>query len=60
VAPGDTRAFAEAAARVALDVELRHSLGDAARQRAARFTADAMVDGTQAVYDRLLGWNGNR
>jgi glycosyltransferase involved in cell wall biosynthesis len=60
VAPGDTRAFAEAAARVALDVELRHSLGDAARQRAARFTADAMVDGTQAVYDRLLGSNGDR
>jgi glycosyltransferase involved in cell wall biosynthesis len=55
VPPNDTRAFAEAATRLALDANLRKSLGEAARRRASRFTADAMVDGTQSVYDRLLG-----
>jgi glycosyltransferase involved in cell wall biosynthesis len=60
VPPRDTKAFADAATRLAEDRELRTSLGAAARRRASRFTADAMVDGTQAVYDRLLGGNASR
>ncbi len=55
VPTGDVRAFAQAAASIASGVELRNALGSAARRRASRFSADAMIDGTQHVYERLVG-----
>jgi glycosyltransferase involved in cell wall biosynthesis len=55
VPPRDTGAFAGALTRLAEDPTLRASLGNGGRLRASRFDANSMVDGTQAVYDGLLG-----
>ena len=51
--PGDDRALAAALSDLAADADLRHSLGEAARVRAARYTAQAMADATLQIYGRL-------
>lgn len=53
VAPGDDAALAEAIAGLALDPEGRRAMGDAAALRARRYTADAMTQGTLALYRTL-------
>ncbi|WP_375457581.1 glycosyltransferase family 4 protein [uncultured Enterovirga sp.] len=54
VPPRDAGAFAAALANLVADPEARSRLGAAARDRAARYTADAMIDGTLAVYRAVL------
>lgn len=46
----DAPAFASALAALASQEGLRDAYGEASRRRAARFTIDAMVDGTLAAY----------
>jgi glycosyltransferase involved in cell wall biosynthesis len=48
--PDDPTAFAKAIADLARSQERRASFGRAARSRSARFSIDAMVEGTLAVY----------
>ena len=54
VRPGDVPAFAEAAARLIADPDLRRRLGDAAKTRARAFDSRKMTEGTEAVYYRVL------
>lgn len=54
VPPDNRRALAAALRRLIEDPELRVSLGERARIRARRFTADRMVAAYLAVYGRLL------
>jgi glycosyltransferase involved in cell wall biosynthesis len=51
---GDVTAFAAAASRLILDGGLRKSLGAHGIERARLFDAERMVDGTRAVYQRVL------
>jgi glycosyltransferase involved in cell wall biosynthesis len=54
VAPGDTAAFAAATARLVRDARIRAALAAAGPGRAAQFSVDRMVRGTQRVYDAIL------
>lgn len=54
VPPGDAGAFARAVERLAGDLALRHTLAAGGRDRAAQFSVERMVDGTDAVYHRVL------
>jgi glycosyltransferase involved in cell wall biosynthesis len=54
VSPGDTRAFAAAAARLSADPGLRSRLGRGAKARSAHFDALEMTKGTEAVYNEVL------
>ncbi len=54
VPPGDTAAFAREVTRMATDGTLRRRLADGGRARAAQFGVDFMVEGTAAVYQRVL------
>jgi glycosyltransferase involved in cell wall biosynthesis len=54
VPAGDNAAFAAATDRLVQDEPLRASLGAAGPKRAAEFSVDRMVRGTQAVYDVVL------
>ncbi len=54
VSAGDTRAFALAAERLLTDPELRRRLGEGARDKAAQFSAEAMTEQTEAVYQSVL------
>lgn len=54
VPAGDVRAFAAAVDRMIADTRWREQLAGAGPERAARFSVEQMVDGTRAVYDRLL------
>jgi len=60
VPPGDPHAFGEALERLLADRELRERLGTAGRQRAARFSTQAMARGTESVYERALARRGRR
>ena len=51
--PGDDQALATLLSDLAADADLRHSLGEAARVRAAHYTAPAMADATLKLYARL-------
>lgn len=56
VPPRDARALAEAIIRLLGDEPLRRAFGAAGRERVERlFSADRMVAGTLAVYERLAG-----
>jgi glycosyltransferase involved in cell wall biosynthesis len=55
VAPRDAVGFAEAIGRIAGDDCARRDLGDAARERAARYTPGAMATRMAALYRRLAG-----
>jgi glycosyltransferase involved in cell wall biosynthesis len=55
VPPGDTGAFAAAAASLVEDRELRERLGAAGPTRAALFSVAKMAEGTSRVYERVLG-----
>ena len=55
VPPADVGAFARAVARLVLDPHERHRLAAAGPERAARFGVAPMIDGTAAVYARVLG-----
>lgn len=55
VAPGDTRAFAAACSSLVVDDAARRQLGARGPERAAQFSVEAMVTGTQGVYERVLG-----
>lgn len=52
--PGDTVAFARAAARLIGDAGLRKKLGGGARERAKTFDASEMTKNTEAVYEDVL------
>lgn len=52
---GDDAALAEALIELARDPEKIGRYGRASLERVARFTTGAMVDGTLAVYDAVLG-----
>jgi glycosyltransferase involved in cell wall biosynthesis len=54
VPAGDVGAFAAATDRLVRDEALRASLAAAGPGRAAEFSVDRMVRGTQAVYDAVL------
>ncbi len=54
VPPDDVAALAAALRRILHDAALAAALAAGARRRAAGFTADAMVEGTLAVYVELL------
>lgn len=54
VAPGDVAEFASALDRLVSDPRLRSALATAGPSRAAQFSVDRMVRGTQAVYDAVL------
>jgi len=54
VPAGDNAAFAAATDRLVRDEALRAALGAAGPVRAAEFSVDRMVRGTQAVYDTVL------
>ncbi|MEO8193921.1 MAG: glycosyltransferase [Gemmatimonadales bacterium] len=54
VPPGDSTAFAAAAASLIADSSLRALLGEGARLRAKAFDAAEMTKGTEAVYERVL------
>jgi glycosyltransferase involved in cell wall biosynthesis len=54
VPPGDIAAFARAAEHLILDDTRRRRLGAAGPARAQLFSVERMVDGTAAVYDRVL------
>jgi glycosyltransferase involved in cell wall biosynthesis len=53
--PGDADALTAALERLADDPGLRRSMGERARVSASRFSADALVAKTAALYLRLLG-----
>ncbi|HEY8666897.1 MAG TPA: glycosyltransferase family 4 protein [Tepidisphaeraceae bacterium] len=50
IAPNDAIAFGDALARLSCDGGLRHRFGQAALERAGRFSVDAMVDRTLVAY----------
>jgi glycosyltransferase involved in cell wall biosynthesis len=52
---GDVAALASAIGRLATDPELRERLGRAARNRAADFSTERLVDATASLYLRLAG-----
>jgi len=54
VPAGDVAAFAAATDRLVRDDSLRRSLATAGAARAAHFSVERMVRGTQAVYDAIL------
>ena len=54
VQPGDAQGYAAAVTDLMHDPVRRAALGDAARVRAGRYTVDAMVAGTLAVYQSQL------
>lgn len=59
VAPKDAVALAEGLRRVLTDAGLAQRLGTAARSEAiARFGLDAMLDGMEAVFHRVIGQHG--
>ena len=53
VGGGDATALDRAIGRMATDPELRERLGQAARNRAADFSAERLVEATANVYLRL-------
>jgi glycosyltransferase involved in cell wall biosynthesis len=53
VPPGDARALAEAIRRAAADRKLLAEAGQAARERAAKFSAERTVERTEAFYRTL-------
>ena len=53
--PDDSRAFAREVERLATDATLRQHLAALGRARAAQFNVRRMVDGTNAVYQTLIG-----
>ena len=53
IAANDARGFADAAEAILGDTGLRLALGDAARQRAGRYTPAAMAAGMAAIYRDL-------
>lgn len=55
VPPDDTTAFARQVERLATDAGLRRQLAAGGRERAAQFTVRRMVEGTNAVYQSVLG-----
>ena len=56
VPPGDSRALAAGVVSLLVDRQQARRLGTAAAARARqRFTREAMIDGTEAVYAELLG-----
>ena len=54
VPAGDTGAFAAALDRLVRDADFRRALAVAGPERAAEFSVDRMVRGTQSVYDAVL------
>jgi glycosyltransferase involved in cell wall biosynthesis len=54
VPAGDVEAFAAATNRLVEDADLRRSLAAAGPERAAEFSVERMVRGTQGVYDAVL------
>ncbi len=58
--PEDAAALAAACARLLGDAALRQRLAEGARRRIRAYSVDAMVSGTLAVYERLLGRDGRR
>ena len=54
VPAGDVAAFAAATDRLVRDEPLRHLLAAAGPVRAAEFSVERMIRGTQAVYDSVL------
>lgn len=60
VPPGDPAALAAALRRLLDDSALRAALAAGAHRRAAAFTADAMVEGTLAVYRELAAGAADR
>ena len=54
VPAGDVAAFAAATDRLVRDEDLRRSLAAAGPERAAEFSVERMVRGTQGVYDSVL------
>ena len=54
VPAGDVAAFAAAIDRLVCDEDLRRLLGAAGPERAARFSVERMVRGTQGVYENVL------
>jgi glycosyltransferase involved in cell wall biosynthesis len=60
VPPHDPEALAERIIALLKDETLRARMGEAALRRARDcFTVDRMVDGTIAVYERLLAGRGS-
>jgi glycosyltransferase involved in cell wall biosynthesis len=55
VPPGDTKAFANAAALLVRDGDMRRRLGAAGPPRAERFSVAQMAEGTSRVYEHVLG-----
>ena len=59
VPPGDAHALAQACLRLASDPATRHSMGQAGLERVvARYSIDAMIDRTAALYAKLLQERG--
>jgi glycosyltransferase involved in cell wall biosynthesis len=51
---GDTVALGDAMRRLLADAELRARMGDAARERAARFVEDAVVPELESLYGEAI------
>ena len=61
VPPGDADALAQACLRLSSDSATRHSMGQAGLERVvARYSIDAMIDRTAALYAKLLQERGLR
>jgi glycosyltransferase involved in cell wall biosynthesis len=59
VPPGDANALAQACLRLASDSSTRHAMGQAGLERVvARYSIDAMIDRTAALYAKLLQARG--
>ena len=59
VPPGDANALAQACLRLASDSSTRHAMGQAGLERVvARYSIDAMIDHTAALYAKLLQARG--